>query len=60
MKFTASQIAGILEGEVDGDASIEVSKLAKIEEGLAREFNFFGKSKIHSLTYILQKHLLPL
>ena len=34
MKFTASQIAGILEGEVDGDASIEVSKLAKIEEGL--------------------------
>ncbi len=34
MKFTASQIAGILEGEVEGDASIEVSKLAKIEEGL--------------------------
>ena len=31
MKFTAEQIAGILEGDVDGDPNIEVSKLAKIE-----------------------------
>ena len=30
MKFTASQIAGILEGEVEGDASIEVSKIPAI------------------------------
>ena len=33
MKFTAEQIAGILEGEVVGDPSAEVFKLAKIEEG---------------------------
>ena len=33
MKFTAAQIATILEGTIDGDASIEVSQLSKIEEG---------------------------
>ena len=32
MKFTATQIAGILEGEVDGNGDVEVSKLAKIEK----------------------------
>ena len=45
MKFTASQIAGILEGEVDGDASIEVSKLAKIEEGLPGSLTFLANPK---------------
>ena len=34
MKFTAEQIAGILEGEVVGNPNAEVSKLAKIEEGI--------------------------
>ena len=32
MKFTAAQIAVILEGEVEGNPEIEVSKLSKIEE----------------------------
>ena len=32
MKFTATQIAGLLEGEIEGNANAEVSKLAKIEE----------------------------
>ena len=31
MKFTATQIAGLLEGEIEGNADAEVSKLAKIE-----------------------------
>ena len=33
MKFTAQQIAEILEGEVVGNPKVEVSKLSKIEEG---------------------------
>ena len=33
MKFTAAQIAGILEGTVEGNEEVEVDKLAKIEEG---------------------------
>ena len=33
MKFTAAQIAGILEGDVVGNPDVEVSTLSKIEEG---------------------------
>ena len=51
MKFTASQIAGILEGEVDGDASIEVSKLAKIEEGLPGSLTFLANPKYTPYLY---------
>lgn len=45
MNFTASQIAGILEGEVIGDPDIEVSKLAKIEEGTAGSLTFLANPK---------------
>ena len=51
MKFTASQLAGILEGEVDGDASIEVSKLAKIEEGLSGSLTFLANLKYTPYIY---------
>ncbi len=34
MKFTASQIAGILEGDIVGNPDVEVFKLSKIEEGI--------------------------
>ena len=33
MKFTAQQIADILEGTIIGDPEVEVSKISKIEEG---------------------------
>ena len=32
MKFTANQIAQILEGEIEGDSEAEVSRLSKIED----------------------------
>ena len=51
MKFSASQIAGILEGEVDGDASIEVSKLSKIEEGLPGSLTFLANPKYTPYLY---------
>ncbi|WP_349663769.1 UDP-3-O-(3-hydroxymyristoyl)glucosamine N-acyltransferase [Cellulophaga lytica] len=45
MKFTASQIAGILEGEVQGDPEITVYTLAKIEEGKAGSLTFLANPK---------------
>ena len=42
MKFTAQQIAGILEGDVVGNPDIEVSKLAKIEEGFEGALTFLA------------------
>ncbi len=45
MKFTAAQIATILNGRVDGDATIEVSQLSKIEEGTHGSLTFLANPK---------------
>jgi len=54
MKFTAAQIAGILEGEVEGDESVEVSKLAKIEEGSKGSLTFLANPKYTNYIYKTQ------
>ncbi|MCH9659874.1 MAG: UDP-3-O-(3-hydroxymyristoyl)glucosamine N-acyltransferase [Bacteroidetes bacterium] len=51
MKFTANQIAGILEGEVEGNESVEVSKLAKIEEGTQGSLTFLANPKYTPYIY---------
>lgn len=51
MKFTASQIAGILDGEVDGNPEITVSKLSKIEEGEIGSLTFLANPKYTSFIY---------
>lgn len=51
MKFTASQIAGILEGEVQGDPEIAVDTLAKIEEGKAGSLTFLSNPKYTPYLY---------
>ena len=51
MKFTAAQIAGILEGEVQGDPEVEVNKLAKIEEGTKGAITFLANPKYTSYIY---------
>lgn len=51
MKFTAEQIAGILEGTIDGDPTIEVSKLAKIEEGTKGSLTFLANPKYKPYIY---------
>lgn len=51
MKFTAEQIAGILEGEVVGDPAAEVFKLAKIEEGVAGSLTFLSNPKYNNFIY---------
>lgn len=45
MKFTAEQIAGILEGDVIGNPETEVSKLSKIEEGTKGALTFLANPK---------------
>lgn len=51
MKFTATQIAGILEGEIEGNPDVEVSKLAKIEEGSEGTLTFLSNPKYTSYIY---------
>jgi len=45
MKFTAGQIATILNGTVDGDAALEVTQLSKIEEGTHGSLTFLANPK---------------
>ncbi len=54
MKFTAAQIAGILEGEVVGDPNAEVYKLSKIEEGTAGSLTFLANPKYLHFIYTTQ------
>lgn len=51
MKFTATQIAGILEGDIVGNPDVEVSKLAKIEEGTKGSLTFLANPKYTSYIY---------
>ena len=51
MKFTAEQIAGILEGSVDGNPNAEVSKLSKIEEGTQGSLTFLANPKYTPYIY---------
>ena len=51
MKFTAAQIAGILEGEVEGNPEVEVSKLSKIEEGIPESLSFLSNPKYTQYIY---------
>ncbi|TNJ46441.1 UDP-3-O-(3-hydroxymyristoyl)glucosamine N-acyltransferase [Tamlana fucoidanivorans] len=54
MKFTAQQIAGILDGDVVGNPDIEVSKLSKIEEGQEGSLTFLANPKYTPHIYSTQ------
>ncbi len=51
MVFTAGQIAGILEGEVQGNPDVAVHKLAKIEEGESGSLTFLANPKYTPFIY---------
>ncbi len=51
MKFTAAQIAEILNGRVEGNPYVEVSELAKIEEGSEGSLTFLSNPKYTSFLY---------
>lgn len=50
-KFTAQQIAGLLGGAVEGDANAVITKLSKIEEGVAQSLSFLSSPKFESYLY---------
>ncbi len=54
MKFTAAQIAGILEGNIEGNPDVEVSKLSKIEEGTEGSLTFLANPKYTQYIYTTQ------
>ena len=51
MKFNAEQIAGLINGEIQGDASAEVETLAKIEEGRPGALSFLANPKYEEYIY---------
>jgi UDP-3-O-[3-hydroxymyristoyl] glucosamine N-acyltransferase len=51
MKFTAAQIASILNGTVDGNPLDEVFKLSKIEEGTQGALTFLSNPKYNNYLY---------
>jgi UDP-3-O-[3-hydroxymyristoyl] glucosamine N-acyltransferase len=51
MKFTANQIAEILEGDIEGDKNVEVDKLSKIEEGVSGSLTFLSNPKYTPYIY---------
>ncbi len=51
MEFTAEQIAGILEGTLEGNPEIVINKLSKIEEGEAGSLSFLANPKYTQFIY---------
>jgi UDP-3-O-[3-hydroxymyristoyl] glucosamine N-acyltransferase len=54
MKFTAQQIADILDGVIEGNPDAEVDKLSKIEEGKEGSLTFLSNPKYTSYIYETQ------
>ena len=57
MKFTATQIAGILEGKVEGNPNAEVWNVAKIEEGAPGMISFLANPKYTHYIYETQSSI---
>jgi UDP-3-O-[3-hydroxymyristoyl] glucosamine N-acyltransferase len=51
MEFTAAQIAGMLEGSVEGDEQVSVSRLSKIEEGTPGSLSFLANPQYTPFIY---------
>jgi UDP-3-O-[3-hydroxymyristoyl] glucosamine N-acyltransferase len=57
MEFTAQQIADLLEGKVEGDANVKVSRLSKIEEGEPGSLTFLANPKYEEFIYATRASL---
>ena len=51
MHFTAQQIAGFLQGRIEGDENVKVSNFSKIEEGKPETLTFLANPKYASYIY---------
>ena len=54
MEFTARQLADLLQGQIEGDADVKVSKLSKIEEGVPGSVSFLANPLYTSHIYNTQ------
>jgi UDP-3-O-[3-hydroxymyristoyl] glucosamine N-acyltransferase len=54
MKFSAAQIAALLQGTVEGDSEIAVNNLSKIEEGKPGTLTFLANPKYQAYIYDTQ------
>lgn len=57
MEFSAEQIAGLLNGEVDGNPQVTVNGLAKIEEGYSGALSFLSNPKYEEYIYTTQSSI---
>src|SRR6201994_1358175 len=51
MQFTAQQIGALLKGTIEGDASVAVDRLARIEEAEAGSLSFLANPKYEQYLY---------
>lgn len=51
MEFTAQQIAGLLNGTIEGDANVKITKLSKIEEGETGSISFLANPKYNQFLF---------
>lgn len=57
MKFTARQIADLLQGEIEGNPDVSVSTFAKIEEGVAGAISFLANPHYEHYIYGTQSSI---
>lgn len=58
MEFTAKQIAELLNGRLEGDSSLILNRLAKIEEAEAGSISFLANPKYESFLYTTRSSLI--
>jgi len=58
MEFTAKQIAELLNGTVEGDPEVKVSRLSKIEEGTPGSLTFLANPAYTSFAYTTKASIL--
>lgn len=58
MKFTAQQIASMINGQVEGNPAVEVNKIAKIEQGQPGSITFLGNPKYTHYIYETQASII--
>jgi UDP-3-O-[3-hydroxymyristoyl] glucosamine N-acyltransferase len=51
MEFSAQQIAGILNGKIEGNTDVKITKLSKIEEGVEGSISFLANPKYNHYLY---------
>ncbi|WP_074417477.1 UDP-3-O-(3-hydroxymyristoyl)glucosamine N-acyltransferase [Hydrotalea sp.] len=58
MQFTAAQIALLIDGQVDGDATVAVTSFGKIEEAKAGQLSFLANPKYEDYLYHTQASII--